>query len=174
MIKIFFSSPYNIKHKDVNLNNAEEILKDDIRTKIIGDVKKFVYGNDGVRIKGNSNILYLGGFYYEENKFQNSKYGECENTVRCELEQIDKSDIVFVSLLKYSAIASITELLYASFKNKKVVVFCDKKITQFKTEYEYWFPLITSMVINNQIKIIYVENEEDIIDYINDLKEENI
>lgn len=174
MIKIFFSSPYNIQHKDINPNNVEDMLKDDIRSKIIGDVKKFVYGNNGVKIKENNNILYLGGFYYEEDKFLDNKYGKCENTVRCELEQIDKSDIVLVSLLKYSAIASITELLYASFKNKKIVVFCDKNITQFKTEYEYWFPLITSMIVNNKIEIIYVEKEEEIINYINNLKEEKI
>jgi len=175
MIKIFYSSPYNIQHKDISPNNAEELLKDDIRCKIIGNVKKFVYGNNGVKIKGNSDILYLGGFYYEKNKFLDNQYGECENTVRCELEQIDKSDIVFVSLLKYSAIASVTELLYASFKNKKIVVFCDKNVTQFKTEYEYWFPLITSMNINNnKIEIIYVEKEEEIINYINNLKEEKI
>ena len=174
MIKIFYSSPYNIQHKDVNLDNAEELLKDDIRSRIIGDVKKFVYGSNGVKIEKNNKVVYLGGFYYEENKFLDNKYGNCENTVRCELQQIDKSDIVFVSLLKYSAIASITELLYASFKNKKIVVFCDKNITQFQTEYEYWFPLITAMIIHNDVKIVYVENEEEIIDYIHNLKEKEI
>ena len=119
MIKIFYSSPYNIQHKHINFENAEERLQDDIRSKIIGDVKQFVYASDGVKLKGNENVLYLGGFYYEKDKFPNSKYGECENTVKCELEQINNADIVFVSLLKYSAIASVTELLYASFKGKK-------------------------------------------------------
>ena len=174
MIKIFYSSPYNIQHKDITPNNAEELLKDDIRSKIIGNVKEFIYGSDGIKIKGNNNVLYLGGFYYEKDKFKDRKYGECENTVKCELEQIDNSDIVFVSLLKYSAIASITEMIYSSFKGKKIIVFCDKNITQFKTEYEYWFPLITSMIVNNSIEIVYVENEEEIINYINNLKEEYI
>ena len=50
MIKIFFSSPYNVQHKDINPDNVLEMLGDDIRTKIIGDVKKFVYGSDGVKI----------------------------------------------------------------------------------------------------------------------------
>ena len=174
MIKIFYSSPYNIQHKDVNFDNAEELLKDDIRSKIIGDVKKFVYGSNGVKIKKNIHVMYLGGFYYEKNTFLHTKYGDCENTVRCELQQIDRADVVLVSLLKYSAIASITELLYASFKNKKIVVFCDKNITQFRAEYEYWFPLITAMIMNNHVEIIYVESEEEIIDYIHNLKEEEI
>ena len=173
MIKIFFSSPYNVQHKYINQDNATEILKDDIRSKIIGNVKGFVYGSDGIKIKGNKNILYIGGFYYEKQKFLNNKYGECENVVRCELEQIDNADIVFVSLLKYSAIASITELLYASYKNKKIIVFCDKNTTQFETQYEYWFPLITSMLVDNNVEIIYVKNENEIIDYINNLKEVN-
>lgn len=174
MVKIFFSSPYNIQHKDINANNVEEKLKDDIRSKIIGNHKGFIYGSNGVKIRGNDNLLYIGGFYYEQEKYNNLEYGECENTVRCELRQIDEADIVFVSLLKYSAIASVTELLYASFKNKKVVVFCDKNITKFKTEYEYWFPLITSMIQNKNIDIVYVKNEDEIINYINNLKEENI
>lgn len=170
MIKMFYSSPYNIQHKYINPGNAEELLRDDIRSKIIGNVKQFVYASDGVKIKGNENVLYLGGFYYEENKFPNSKYSECENTVKRELEQIDNADIVFVSLLKYSAIASVAELLYASFKNKKIVVFCDENITQFKTEYEYWFPLITSMSVNQNVEIIFVKTEDEIVEYINNLK----
>lgn len=169
MIKIFFSSPYNIRHKDINFDNVEEMLKDDIRTKIIGNVKDFVYGSEGVKILGNNKVLYLGGFYYEQDKYR-GEHGECENTVRCELEQIDRSDIVMVSLLKYSAIASITELLYASFRNKKIVVFCDKNITQFKVEYEYWFPLITSMYLDKKIEIVYVSCENEIVDYINNLE----
>lgn len=172
MIKIFYSSPYQVKHKDINETNALEMLKDDIRSKIIGDVKGFVYGSDGVILKNNPQVLYLGGFYYEQTKFENTKYGECENTVKNELKQIEEADIVLISLLQYSAIATITELLYASFKNKKIVVFCSKDITQFKTEYEYWFPLITCMSICNDITIKYINKEEDIIDYINNLKEE--
>ncbi len=172
MIKIFFSSPYNIRHKDINFDNVEEMLKNDIRTKIIGNVKDFVYGSEGVKILGNNNVLYLGGFYYEQDKYC-GEHGECENTVRCELEQIDRSDIVMVSLLNYSAIATITELLYASFKNKKIVVFCDKNITQFKVEYEYWFPLITSMYLDKKIEIVYVSCENEIINYINNLEGKN-
>lgn len=171
MIKIFYSSAYNVQHKNINTNNALNMLKDDIRSKIIGNVKDFVYGSDGVKIAGNDKVLYLGGFYYEQEKYLDGKYGECENTVRCELDQIDDSDIVFVSLLKYSAIASITELLYASFKNKRIVVFCDKNITQFKTEYEYWFPLITSMMVDKKIEVVYVSSEDEIINYINCLEE---
>lgn len=172
MIKIFYSSPYNVQHKYINPDNAEEMLKTDIRSKITGDVKKFVYGSDGVKIKDNDTVMYLGGFYYEQEKYMDGKYGECENTVKCELEQIDRADIVFVSLLKYSAIASITELLYASFKNKKVVVFCDRNITRFETQYEYWFPILTSMQIDNKIEVIYVESEDEIVNYIKNLKED--
>ena len=173
MLKIFFSSPYNIKHKDITEANALTMLKSDIRSKILGNVKDFVYASSGKVIKGNKNVMYLGGFYYEEDKYK-GKYNPCEVVVRQELDQIDKSDLVLVSLLKYSAIASITELLYASFKNKKIVVFCDKNITQFETPYEYWFPLLTCMINNPHIKIIYVKNEDEIVSYINNLKEDAV
>lgn len=164
MIKIFYSSAYKVKHENINEENALAMLQSDIRSKIIGDTKQFV----------NPNVLYLGGFYYEQPKFENCKYGECENTVKNELAQIDEADIVLISLLQYSAIATITELLYASFKKKKTIVFCSKNITQFKTEYEYWFPLITGMTINQDITIKYVKTEDEIVSYINNLKEDKV
>ena len=174
MIKIFYSSAYKVKHENINEENALAMLQSDIRSKIIGDTKQFVYGSDGVILKNNPNVLYLGGFYYEQPKFENCKYGECENTVKNELAQIDEADMVLISLLQYSAIATITELLYASFKKKKTIVFCSKNITQFKTEYEYWFPLITGMTINQDITIKYVKTEDEIVSYINNLKEDKV
>ena len=174
MIKIFYSSAYKVKHENINEENALAMLQSDTRSKIIGDTKQFVYGSDGVILKNNPNVLYLGGFYYEQPKFENCKYGECENTVKNELAQIDEADMVLISLLQYSAIATITELLYASFKKKKTIVFCSKNITQFKTEYEYWFPLITGMTINQDITIKYVKTEDEIVSYINNLKEDKV
>ena len=55
--------------------------------------------------------MYVGGFYYEK---EDPNKSTCENVVREELKQIDKCDMVIANLMNYSAIASVTEILYAA------------------------------------------------------------
>lgn len=167
MIKIFYSGTYKVRHELINEDNVLEMLKDDIRSKIVGNVKDTIYASDGVIIKNNNNVMYIGGFYYEK---QDNNKTVCENVVSEELKQIDKCDLVIANLTKYSAIATVTEILYASFKKKKIVIFCDPKVTSYEVEGEYWFPILASKQLNNNIKIKFIDSEEEIIDYINNLK----
>lgn len=171
MIKIFYSGTYKVRHEMINEDNALEMLKDDMRSKIVGNVKDTVYASNGVPIKNNKNVMYVGGFYYEK---QNKNKSVCENVVSEELKQIDRCDIVIANLTKYSAIATITEILYASFKKKKIVIFCDSKVTSYEIKGEYWFPILTSKQLNKNIEVKFVNNEEEIINYVNKLKEEEI
>ena len=168
MIKLFYSGTYKVRHELINENNVLEMLKEDIRSKIVGNVKDTVYASNGVIIKGNKNVKYIGGFYYEK---QDENKSVCENVVNEELKQIDKCDIVIANLTKYSAIATVTEIIYASFKKKKVVIFCDPNVTSYNVEGEYWFPILTCKQLNKNIEIKFINNEEEIIDYINNLKE---
>ena len=167
MIKLFYSGTYNIRHELVNETNALELLKDDIRTKIVGNVKDFVYASDGIILNSNKNVMYIGGFYYEKN---NDNKSICESVVDEELKEIDRCDLVVANLTKYSAIATITEIVYASFKNKKVIVFCDPNITSYEVEGEYWFPILTCKKINKNIEVKFIKNEDEIIEYINNLE----
>ena len=168
MIKLFYSGTYKVRHEFINEDNVLEMLKDDVRSKIVGDVPSTVYASDGVVIKNNKNVMYVGGFYYEK---PHKNKSVCENVVSEELNQIDRSDLVIVNLTKYSAIASVTELIYAAFKQKKIVIFCDPKVTSYKIQGEYWFPILTCKELNKNIEVKFIEDEEEIIDYINNLKE---
>lgn len=167
MIKIFYSGTYKVRHELINEDNVLEMLKNDIRSKIVGNVKDTIYASDGVIIKNNNNVMYIGGFYYEK---QDNNKTVCENVVSEELKQIDKCDLVIANLTKYSAIATVTEILYASFKKKKIVIFCDPEVTSYEVEGEYWFPILASKQLNNNIEIKFIDSEEEIIDYINNLK----
>lgn len=168
MIKMFYSGTYKVRHELINENNICKMLKDDIRSKIVGDVEKTIYASDGIVLKNNKNVMYIGGFYYEK---QEKDKSVCENVVREELKQIDNCDIVIANLTKYSAIASVTEIIYAAFKQKKIVIFCDPKVTSYEVEGEYWFPIIASKQLNNNVEVKFINNEEEIINYINNLKE---
>ena len=169
MIKLFYSGTYNVRHEMINKENVLEMLKEDLRSKIVGNVKDTVYASNGVGIKKNRNVLYIGGFYYEK---QDKNKTVCENVVYEELKQIDRCDLVVANLTKYSAIASVTEIIYAAFKQKKIVIFCDPKITSYEIQGEYWFPILTCKQLNKNIKVKFVNNEEEIINYINELEEE--
>lgn len=168
MIKLFYSGTYNVRHELINENNVLEMLKNDLRSKIVGNVKDTVYASNGVIIKNNRKVMYIGGFYYEK---QDENKSVCENVVNEELKQIDKCDLVIANLTKYSAIASVTEIIYASFKQKKIVIFCDPKITNYEVEGEYWFPILTCKHLNKNVEIKFINSENEIIDYINKLYE---
>lgn len=168
MIKIFYSGTYNVRHELINKDNVEIMLKEDLRSKIVGNVHNTIYASDGVVLKGNKNVMYIGGFYYEK---EHPGKTVCENVVYEELKQIDKCDLVIANLTKYSAIASVTEILYAAFHNKKIVIFCDPDVTSYEVEGEYWFPILTAKQLDKNIEIKFIKDEKQIIDYINNLGE---
>lgn len=166
MINMFYSGTYQKRHELINKDNVCEMLKDDVRSKIVGDVKKTVYASKGVQIKDNPNVLYVGGFYYEK---EHPGKTDCENVVIEELGQIDRCDLIVVNLRNYSAIASITELLYGAMKKKRIVVFCDPKITSYKISGEYWFPILTTQMLNDNVEVRFVESDDEVVEYIKNL-----
>lgn len=168
MMRLFYSGTYNVRHELINEYNVLDMLKDDLRSKIVGNVRDTVYASNGVKLKSNPDVIYVGGFYYEKSHEGKSV---CESVVIEELKQIDKCDIVIANLMKYSAIATVTEIIYAAFKKKKIVIFCDPNITSYEVSGEYWFPLLTAKELDKNVEIRFVSSEDEIINYINSLKE---
>ncbi|GEM_PF-4242012 len=163
MKKLFYGSGYKVRHSTITPDNVCERLSDDIRTRMTGDVKAFVYGTS-CPLSINSSLFYIGGFYYEP-FFR--EMPPCSSTTCSELSEIDEADVVMLSFLCYSSIATVTELMYASqFPEKEVVVFLDPAITRFRTECEYWFPLLAARQKKPDIRTVYVQSEEDILSYI--------
>ena len=167
MKRLFFSSAYNVQHSTITPENATEKLASDIRSQMLGSVEKFLYAKVSP-LEINPQLEYVGGFYYEP---QSKKLSACASTVKAELDEINQADIVMVSLLKYSAIATITELLYAArFPEKEIIIFCDSDITQFKVEYEYWFPILAAQRTTQNLRVVYVKNDNEILNFIKNLE----
>lgn len=163
MKKMFFSAAYNYQHSTITEQNAPEKLANDIRSRMLGDVEKFLYAKVSP-LKINPQLEYVGGFYYEP---EDERLSACENIVRAELDEIDQADVIMVSLLKYSAIATIAELLYAArFPEKEIVIFCHPEITRFEVQHEYWFPIIAAQRTTQNLRIVYARNDDEILDYI--------
>lgn len=168
MKKIFFSAVYSVKHSEITPENAAEKLADDIRARMLGDVNNFLYAYIGKKILAiNPDLEYVGGFYYEED----DAFATCQSIVNDELSEVEKADIVMVSLLKYSAIATLTELLYAArFPEKEIIIFCDPTITKFKVEYEYWYPILAACRTTKNLRVVYVKNDDEILEFIKNYK----
>jgi hypothetical protein len=172
MIKMFVGSTYDVRHENINKDNCTKMLESDIRSRLIGDVNKFVYGGKSIILKSNNNIEYIGGFYYEQIPKSFISSNNCDYIVEAELRQIDASDLVVIILMNYSAIATITELMYASFNKKRTIIFCNPKITKFEVEGEYWFPINAALRTNKEnINVVFVQDTDEIIDYINRIEE---
>ena len=163
MKKLFYSSAYNVRHSEITEENVLDKLNDDIRSRMLGDVKKFVYATRSP-LAINPNLFYVGGFYYEK---EDPTLSPCENVVKAELDEIEEADVIMASLLKYSSIATVTEIIYAAKSpEKEIIIFCDPEITKLEIPYEYWFSILTAQRMNNKIQIVYVKNEQEILDFI--------
>lgn len=162
---IFISCHYDFDHRYVNKENIVVLAQNDIRSKLVGDVRSATFENDVTFIKKNKNLKYVGGFYYyyligDRKRDSLKEYEMKSNAMILRLKQ---SDIVCCVLNNYESYGVVAEFLYASFLKKKVNIYYYKQITDFKKNKEYWFPIIMACKINNDTSIIDVKKEEDII-----------
>lgn len=167
-IKLFYSGVYACWHREITPDNIREKLKDDVRSKLVDNIDSILYySNEGVYTK-NPNVQYMGGFYYEPYR---GGMPTTESVVLAELDEIQRSDVVVVNLLGENAIASITELIYAAQLKKRIEVFVEDTPDAFDVTGKYWFPIDTAKVIHEGITVHRVKSNQEVIDFILNLKE---
>lgn len=166
MIKLFYSGTYCVQHQYITEENVKEMLKDDIRTKLVDNIDDVIYANDGIVTK-NPNVMYIGGFYYEKGNAKTTT----EKVVNAELAQIDRSDMLVVNLIGHAAIGSVAEIMYAATKGKRMEIFMKDEGNSFEVVGEYWFPLLTLKKMHANFNIHKITDENEIIDYILNIKE---
>lgn len=159
--KIFVGAKYNVMHKDINPDNAEEMLKDDLRAKLVG-VKNFIYPSQASIHSQYPNYVYNGGFYYENGD------GSQTSIVDNELREIDESDFIFFDFTKPGIVATISELYYALDKNKDITIFKNPKLTTNEITSEYWFLFEAISKHRNAKNVVFLDAEDDdqIVKYI--------
>lgn len=165
MTKVFYSGTYSVQHQFITEENVKDMLKDDIRSKLVDKIDDVIYASDGVVTK-NPTVTYIGGFYYEKGEAETVT----EKVVNAELEQIDRADLIVVNLIGHSAIGSVAEIMYAATKGKRMEIFMKDEGNNFEVVGEYWFPLLTIKKMNANFNIHKVNDEQEIIDYILNIK----
>ena len=171
MLNLFYTGTYCAWHSEINPSNVKEKLKDDFRSRLVDNIDDVIYGNEGVVTK-NPNVRYIGGFYYEnpEGEFKS----ETEKVVVAELKQISWCDVLVANLTTHSAIGSIAELFYAASLGKHIHIFIEDVDSAFDVTGEYWFPIYTLQRMNGHVTIHKVKSEDEIYDFIMNLKTEDI
>lgn len=172
---IFISCHYDFDHKYVNKENISVLAQNDIRSKLVGDVRSATFENDVTYIKKNKNLKYVGGFYYYylvgDRKSDNLK--EYQMKSNSMISKIKSSDILCAILNNYESYGVVAEFLYASFLKKKVNIYYYKQITDFIKNKEYWFPILMACKINENANYIEVKKEKDIIKNIENINNED-
>lgn len=173
-IGLFISATFDAKHKECSFEEASYRLRNDVRTKILGDVKYFLNKPKKDRhLSYNEEIVYKGGYYFYDD-LKGDTFESCNQIVEMQLKEIDSSDLVIVILDRPSAIATISELLYASYKNKEIVIFADPNICKLDINSKYWYTIEMCKTFNDNITFINYTSVEEIMDYLKNYKKSKV
>ena len=152
MMKTFyFGGQFNFMYKDFSIEN----LKNDYRSKILGDYNLWINKPDSSAINISNNIQYVGPFYFTGNK-------DSESIVKFESSCIEKaSDCVFV-LSNKSAPGTITEIIQSVFLKKNIHIFYEKNNVpedevSTKIKNDLWYALIFVQQNSSNVEIFGFE-----------------
>ncbi len=168
--KLYFASRFR---KEM-INETEFTLKNDFRTTLIGKEKDFTDFNNHSFIEKNGKIhyQYLGPFYNEQASDGSLTSTICEEVVKTENTLIDKCDTFMVYFDKKFSPGSITELTYASFKGKNIIIFYQiQEDVTYELKSDNWFPIVSSIMVagKENITVVPVKDENDILSFFDKL-----
>lgn len=166
--KIYIASKFN---KEM-LSENEFTLRNDFRAKLIGSEFDFRNYNNHSFIRddnGNINYQYLGPFYNEMASDGVLTSTVCEEVVNTENRLIDRCDVFCAYLDENISPGSITELTYASLKNKDIIIFYKKEDDiSYEMKSSNWYPIVSAKLIagDDKVKITSVDDEKEVVKYL--------
>lgn len=166
--KVYIASRF-IKEK---LDNGLFSFCNDFRSKLIGVEEDFVNFNNHSFIvgkDGNIKYQYLGPFYNEKASDGSLTSTVCDEVVRTENTLIDKCDIFIAYLDKDLSPGSISELIYAAFKGKKIIIYYEREDSiSYELKSSNWYPIVTAkqLVGEENIEVYCIDSALNIIDLI--------
>lgn len=166
--KVYIASRF-IKEK---LKDGSFSFYNDFRSKLIGTEEDFVNFNNHSFIQdknGNIKYQYLGPFYNEKASDGSLTSTVCEEVVRTENSLIDKCDIFIAYLDKDVSPGSISELIYAAFNGKRIIVYYEKEDSvSYELKSSNWYPIVTAkqLVGEENIEVYSIDSALNIIDLI--------
>lgn len=168
--KLFISAAFDSKHGEFSEEEAIYKLRNDVRSKILGDVKYFLRKPKKNRcLSYNTDITYVGGYYYYDD-YNCNTFESCDALIDIQLGELDEADLVVVIIDRYSAISTMSELLYAAYKNKEIVIFADPNICKLDINSKYWYAIEMAKTLDDNITFINYDGIEDVKIYLKEYK----
>lgn len=163
---LYFASRF----KKEMINENDFTLKNDFRTTLIGNENDFTNFNSHSFIKNETKIhyQYLGPFYNEQASDGKLTSTVCEEVVKTENALIDKCDTFMVYFDHEPSPGSITELTYASFQKKDIIIFYQiEEATSYELKSSNWYPIVSAIMVagKEKVTLVPVNNEIDILNY---------
>lgn len=142
----------------------------DFRSRLIGDDKLFVDFNNKTFVYNEAGIptaQYIGPFYNEKASDGTLTSDICDEVVQTENKLIDRCNIFIAYFDEIISPGGITELIYAAFKKKAVVIFFKlEDDVKYELKTSCWYPITTVKQLNTHTEVYPVKNENDVIKYI--------
>lgn len=156
-MKYYFGGKFNLSN-DKN-ETLPFRLKDDYRSRLLGDPSKLAYANDNLTFGHNNQ--YVGCFYCEKASNGKITSTDCNEVVSREMQLIRECDVFVAVFGDETTNGTISELIYATSMDKKIIIF-DKKRS---TKSEFWFPIVMSKQMSDKVVVLEYDSEDEIIEY---------
>lgn len=166
--KVYIASRFIKEKKD----NGSFSFCNDFRSQLIGTEEDFVNFNNHSFIVDKDGAIkyqYLGPFYNEKASDGSLTSTICDEVVRTENTLIDKCDVFIAYLDKDLSPGSISELIYAAFKGKKIIIYYEREDSiSYELKSSNWYPIVTvkQLVGEENIEVYCVENSSMVMDII--------
>lgn len=151
-------------HFDCRDEGYKETAAKDYRSRLLGDVEKMLSGSGETMVS--DSIIYIGPYYFETDDMN------APGIVHTELSMIENcTDAVFV-LDEADCPGTITELIYAATKGKRIHIFYKRYADQDETESVLhtpcWFP-ITAAQEFTEVAVYKYDDYDTVAENIKDL-----
>lgn len=135
---IYFGGNFEFQYKDFK----PELMKDDYRAKILGDINKILYQPENtqkIRRLGKC-TYYVGPYYFYENGLDGS------NVVKTEIDMVNRCTHAVFLVDNTNMPGTVAEIIHASLIKKKIAIFYVKQLLdEGEPEKEIcsanWYPL---------------------------------
>ncbi|MBO5179052.1 MAG: nucleoside 2-deoxyribosyltransferase [Clostridia bacterium] len=165
MKKIYFAGKFNL-NKDKTLP-LDKRLKEDFRSKILGDSKKLTCSDDNLLL--NNKYKYAGPFYCEQASNGDYTSTDCNVVLNEEYKAVSNSDIYLAVFDENFSVGTIVELGWAITQNKKIFIFYKEEDSKYQIKSEYWFAIADAL---KRGKDVTVYGFDDIDEALRIIKEE--
>jgi hypothetical protein len=123
----------------------ESRAAEDYRTHLLGDVSLLIGNDRSVRLS--DNLEYVGPFYCQTDGAVDG------DIVAGEMRQIEECTYAFFLLDDCGCPGSITELLYAAYRKKRIVIYyvIDERETESRLFSPCWYPILHCQQVNGAL-----------------------